>query len=770
MSEQEQPHECEQCGVAFPTRDQLEEHQQNGCESNHDARGDAEDDSAGTDDEMETADEAEASDDTGETETASDEQAASAAGSTEVDLTDPQYYLSRELSKLAFNERVLHEAVDERNPLLERVKFLSIFTQNMDEFFMKRVGGLKQQRAANVTERSPDGRTPPQHWREVLDAADPMFERQATCYREQLRPALADAGIEIVDYEDLDDDEQAQVDDYFEGSVLPTLTPLAIDSAKPFPHISNLSLSLGVLTRQPADTEVTFSRIKIPKNRPRFVSVGEERFVLLEDVVAANLDQLFPSVEVLEHATFRVTRNAEVRRNEEVAEDLIQLAEEVIEERRFATVVRLEVEEGMSDQMLAPLVSNLDVSEREIYRLPGPLDFSDFAALTDLDRPDLKKPAWTPQPHPRLATHHGEGERIFDEIARDDLLVHHPYHSFTGTVQRFLDEAANDPDVLAIKAAIYRTASDSKVIQSLIDAAQNDKQVAVMVELKARFDEQNNLEWAQRLEEEGIHVAYGTIGYKTHSKTALVVREEADGVKLYSHIGTGNYHSETATRYEDLGLFTADQDIGQDLVKLFNYFTGNALHTDYRDLLIAPGNMRERFVELIRQEAANAREGKVARIVAKVNRLEDPDIVRELYRASQAGVDITLIVRDICRLRPGLEGVSETISVVSIVNRFLEHSRIFYFHDGGEGRYYIGSADWMERNLDNRVEAVTPIHDPQIQQRLEHVLDCCLADNTKCWEMHADGSYTQRTPDGDPRNAQEQFMREALAANPHHHE
>jgi len=693
--------------------------------------------------------------------------AADGDGGTETDETErpapvedveaPEYYLSRELSKLQFNERVLAEATDERNPLLERLRFLSIFTDNMDEFFMKRVGGLKQQRAAEITEPSPDGRLPAEHWREVLEYAEPMARRQATCYRDELKPALSEAGIEIVAYDALTDTQRAELDTHFEESVLPTLTPLTADATKPFPHISNLSLSLGVLTD--AGDGPTFSRIKIPGNRPRFVTV-DGKYVPLEELVAAKLPQLFPDVEILEHATFRVTRNAEVRRNEEIAEDLVQRAEEVIEQRRFATVVRLEVEASMSERMLSVLLTNLDVGEREVYRLPAPLDFSDFDELLEADRPDLKLPEWTPQPHPRLS---GRTDRsIFEEIQADDLLVHHPYHSFTGTVQAFLDRAAADPDVLAIKAAIYRTASDSKVIQSLIDAAENGKQVAVMVELKARFDEQNNLEWAKRLEEEGIHVAYGTIGYKTHTKTALVVREEADGVELYSHIGTGNYHSETAKHYEDLGLFTANRDIGQDLVKLFNYFTGQSLHEDYRELLIAPGNMRERFVELIRREAENARAGEEARIAAKMNRLEDPAVIAELYRASQAGVEIELVVRDICRLRPGVPGLSETISVVSIVNRFLEHSRIFSFHNGGDPEYFLGSADWMERNLDNRVEAVAPIHDPRLQGRLEHVLELALSDNRKAWEMAPDGSYAQRRPGSEPaRNAQETLMAEA---------
>jgi polyphosphate kinase len=680
-----------------------------------------------------------------------------------IDFTDPKYYLNRELSKLEFNDRVLAEALDERNPLLERVKFLSIFTQNMDEFFMKRVGGLKQQIAANVTDKTPDGRTPRDQWEAVMAKARPMFEHQARCYHEELRPALSQAGIEIVDYENLDTEEESLLETYFEESVFPTLTPLTFDPAHPFPHISNLSLSLAVLTESADETEPTFSRVKIPQNRPRLIQIGgRSRYVLLEDLIAANLDRLFPDATILEHTTFRVTRNAEVRRNEDIAEDLIEMVEEVLEERRFATVVRLEVAENTSDRILDVLTTQLDVSQREVYQLPPPLDFRAFMQLMDLDQPDLKVSEWTPQAHPRLTSHRDEqAGSIFKDIQREDILVHHPYHSFTDTVQRFISEAAHDPNVLAIKAAIYRTASDSKIIRSLIDAADNGKQVAVMVELKARFDEEDNLEWAKTLEENGIHVAYGTIGYKTHTKTTLVVREEDDGVELYSHVGTGNYHSETAKRYEDLGLLTANRDIGQDLVKLFNYFTGHSLHDDYRELLIAPDNMRTQFVDLIRREASHAREGRDARIIAKVNRLEDPVIVEELYRASCAGVDIDLIVRDICRLRPGVKNVSENISVVSIVGRFLEHSRVFYFHDNGAEQYYIGSADWMERNLDNRVEAVTPIHDSYLQRRLQEILDTCLSDNRDCWEMRPDGSYEQRTPEGDDETrAQSIFMQQ----------
>lgn len=686
---------------------------------------------------------------------------------TEDTLDNPDLYLSRELSKLEFNRRVLHEAIDDRNPLLERTRFLSIFTRNMDEFFMKRVGGLKQQIAANITEPAPDGRTPMEQWEAVVSKAGPLLARQAQCYRQAIRPALAEAGIRFVDYHDLSPSEQDDLDSYFERSVLPTLTPVTFDPAHPFPHISNRSLSLAVLTADSAEDDPTFCRIKVPQNRPRLIPVEDgTRYIFLEDLIRANLEHLFPDVEIRDCSLFRVTRNAEVKRDEEVAEDLIEMTEQVLEERRFATVVRLEIEPETPEYTTELLIRELDLDDEEVFRLAGPLDYRGLAPLTDLDRPTLKLDEWTPRPHPRLGASPPDTDiNIFDEIRRDDILVHHPYHSFGNTVQRFIEEAAHDPDVLAIKAAIYRTASDSKVIQSLIDAAQNGKQVAVMVELKARFDEEDNLQWAKTLEEEGIHVAYGTIGYKTHTKTMLVVRDEPDGVRLYSHVGTGNYHSETAKQYEDLGLLTARRNVGQDLVKLFNYYTGHSRHEEYEELLVAPGNMRERFVDMIRQEREYASEGREAHIVAKVNRLEDPALVRELYEASQTGVKVDLIVRDICRLRPRVEGLSENIQVLSVINRFLEHSRIFYFHAGGAERYFIGSADWMTRNLDNRVEAVTPVRDPSLQQQLQHILDTNLADNTKCWEMQPDGTYIQREPGDDPpRNAQETFMEEARTA------
>jgi len=690
----------------------------------------------------------------------------------EVDLTDPDLYLNREVSELLFQRRVLHEAGDNRNPLLERVWFLSIVTRNIDEFVMKRIGGLKQQIEAGVTEETVDGRTPLEQWEEIHEWLRPMLQKQASCYADDLRSALAQQGIEIVGYDQLKPETQSEMRDYFEESIKPTLTPLSFDPAHPFPFISNRSLSLAVLTRQQNSDGPAFTRIKIPPNRPRLIEVAEEsRYVLVEEIIRHNLDLVLPNVEILDTALFRLTRNAEVRRNEEVAEDLIDMIEDVLEQRRFASVVRMEIESDADERIRSTLQDQLNVDEREIYDLTGPIDYRDFETLANLDRPELKREQWTPQSHPRLGDsrqspfveddENEESRSIFEDIDDGDILLHHPYHDFSETVQRFLTEAANDPDVLAVKAAIYRTASDSQVIQSLIEAAENGKQVAVMVELKARFDEQNNLEWVRRLEENGIHVAYGTIGLKTHTKTALVVREEDDNVNLYSHVGTGNYHSETAKGYVDLGLLTADRDIGQDLVTLFNSFTGPGLNKQFRKLLVAPVTMRQEFTRYIRREALHAQAGRPARIVVKVNGLEDPAIVEELYRASMAGVEIDLIVRDICRLRPELDEISENISVHSVVGRFLEHSRIFYFENGaratdsedvgahsygGSPEYYIGSADWMTRNLDSRVEAVTPVEDPDIRRQLKFNLELILADNTQRWTMNSDGSYDQQYP------------------------
>ncbi|TKX59393.1 polyphosphate kinase 1 [Halorubrum sp. SS7] len=688
---------------------------------------------------------------------------------------DERWYLNRELSEIGFQWRVLHEATDDRQPPLERLRFLSILTRNLDEFFMKRIGGLKQQIDAGTTEPTVDGATPREQWSDALSMAADLFETQSRCYHEAVKPALREAGVEVLDYDDLRPEEVDHLRERFESSVLPTLTPLTFDPAHPFPFLSNLSLSLAVRTRKP-DGTVRFSRIKVPENLPRLVPAdpqlpedGETRVVPVERVIAANLDLVFPDVEIVDHSTFRVTRNAEVRRNEDVAEGLIERIEDVLRQRRFATLVRIEVDEDTSPAVRDLLVEHLDVDEREVFERRAPLALSDFGSLYELDAPDLKRPAWTPQQHPRfVGLDAKQPEELFEEIRSGDALVHHPYHSFTDTVQTFLDAAAHDPDTLAIKAAIYRTAPDSRVLASLIDAAKNGKQVAVMVELKARFDEENNLRWVKRLEEEGIHVAYGTVDLKTHSKVALAVREEDDDVRLYSHVATGNYHSETAKGYVDLGLFTADHDVGQDLVRLFNSFTGHSRNRSYRKLLVAPETLRERLYDLIDRERDHALAGRGGRIVAKMNALEDPGVVERLYEAAEAGAEIDLIVRGICRLRPGVESVTGSVRVHSVVGRFLEHSRVFRFDNAGDPDYYIGSADWMTRNLDRRVEAVAPVEDPSLRQTLDEVLSTMLDDNRRRWEMRPDGSYVQARPGpNEPsRDTHEVLMRRASERAP----
>jgi polyphosphate kinase len=673
---------------------------------------------------------------------------------------EPAFYLNRELSELAYQRRVLHEARDERNPLLERAKFMAFFMKNMDEFFMKRVGGLAQQVDAGVTKTSIDGRTPHEQLSAIHATAAAMYDEQTTALEKELLPQLAMDGLEIVPIAELAAQHRHRLRIWFEETVLPTLTPLTVGPTHPFPFISNLSMSLGVFGRVAGSPEPTFTRVKVPPGLPSVVPVTGPSYVLLQDLIAANVDLVMPGVDVIEVAAFRLTRNAEVQREEEVAEDLIEMIEEVIELRRFAETVRLEVDASMSERMLDVLVDGLDVRAEQVYRSSMLLDADVLFELYAMDRPDLKLAEWTPRPHPRLGTP-GNGRDVFAEIRRGDILLHHPYHSFDDTIQRFLSAAANDPDVMAIKAAIYRTASESHIMETLIDAANEGKQVAVMVELKARFDEEANVEWVRQLEEHGIHVAYGKLGLKTHTKAALVVRREDDGVRLYSHVGTGNYHSGTARTYVDLGILTADRDIGQDLVRVFNYFTGPALGDEFRKLLIAPVTMRREFVDLIRREVGHRRAGHPARIVVKVNALEDPDMVTELYEAARAGVPIDVIARDICRLRPGLAGVSDTVTVHSIVGRFLEHSRIFFFENGGDPEYYIGSADWMKRNLDRRVEAVTPVEDPALRTELGFILDSMLADNRRRWTMNPDGSYTQVWPDPDEpeRDAQAELMK-----------
>jgi polyphosphate kinase len=684
-----------------------------------------------------------------------------------VETLDPAtLYLNRELSWLEFNLRVLHEAEDPSNPLLERLKFMAIFDSNLDEFFMKRIGGLKQQLASNLRELPPDSRTPRQQLAEIHAAVRPLLDRQRRILNQELLPALRQHGLEILNWDELRASERRHLSDEFSRKLFPILTPLAFDPAHPFPFISNLSLSLAVCVKEPGDSELRFARIKAPHILPRWLQVPQSlRYVPLEEVIAHNLERLFPGMEIVESYPFRVTRNADVQRNEEEADDLLEAIQEELRERRFATVVRLEVGSGMPDWMLQLLFEELEVGEQEVFAIDGLLALKDLMQLASAPLPSLRYRPWSPVTHPRLQPPEpGEEADIFGAIAGGDILVHHPYDSFATSVQRFIETAALDPAVLAVKQTLYRTSADSPNMRALIRAAEDRKQVAVTVEIKARFDEAANIEWAERLEKVGAHVAYGVVGLKTHAKVALVVRQERDGLRCYTHIATGNYNTETAKLYTDLGLLTCREDIADDVVQLFNMLTGYVHKPRFKKLLVAPINMRQRFLELIQREIDHKRAGRGGHIVAKMNALEDKAIAEALYAASAAGVEIDLIVRGICRLRPGLPGRSETIRVISIVGRFLEHARIFYFANGGRPEYFLGSADWMARNLDYRVEAIVPVEEPRAQEELKAILDLQLADNAKAWDMRPDGSYVQRRPaDGEEaRSSQELLMQRAL--------
>jgi polyphosphate kinase len=667
--------------------------------------------------------------------------------------TLPKVYLNRELNWLAFNERVLHEARDERTPLLERVRFLGIFTSNLDEFVMKRVGGLKRQVLAGVVSTSIDGLTPSQQLSAIRSAMIPMLREQARCYMESIRPALAAQGIHLLRWGDLSGDERAQANQFFRERVFAALTPMAVDPGHPFPLLSNLSLSLGVTLSLPGSEERLFARVKVPDILPRWLrletgtTAGPFRFINLVDVIANNLDMLFPRMQVLSVTEFRVTRNADVERDEEDAEDLLDLIEQELRERRFAELVRLEHGRNPDPWTMQFLMQELNLTDQDVYELPAELDFRAMAMIADLELPPLKYEPWTPVLPPRLADN---ATGIFSAVRAGDLLVHHPYESFSESVERFIRAAADDPKVLAIKLTLYRVGDSRSLMNSVIRAAEAGKQVVCLMELKARFDEQRNIFWAHQLERAGVHVVYGVIGLKTHTKLALVVRQEADALRCYTHIGTGNYNVQTARLYTDFGLFTCRPEVTSEVVELFHYLTGRSLKDDYRQLLVAPVNMRRRFMELIEQEIAHHEAGRPARVIAKFNSLEDRRIIDLLYRASQAGVRIDLIVRGFCCLKPGAAGLSENIRVTSIVGRFLEHSRVFYFRAGAEneldGRFYIGSADWMYRNLNSRVEVVVPVDDRACRQKLWHALDVLLTDQRQAWDMLPDGSYRQRQP------------------------
>jgi polyphosphate kinase len=676
--------------------------------------------------------------------------------------------LNRELSWLEFNARVLHEAADAVNPLLERLKFIAIFDSNLDEFFMKRVGGLKQQLASNVRELDPgtDG-TPLQQLAAINAKARPMVARQRRLLNHELLPALRQHGLEMLSWDELKAGERRQLSEEFDRQFFPVLTPLAVDPAHPFPFISNVSLSLAVSIKSPGEAPPRFARVKAPHILPRWVQVPKTlRFVPLEEVIAHNLDRLFSGMEVVESYPFRVTRNADVHRNEETAEDLLEVIQEELRERRFATVVRLEVAKGMPRWMLELLLEELEIAESEVYEVEGPLALKDLMSLAGaVPLPSLRFRPWTPVTHPRFSHPELDDDPgIFAAIAAGDILVHHPYDSFATSVQRFIETAADDPAVFAIKQTLYRTSPESPNMQAIIRAAEARKQIAVTVEIKARFDEAANIEWAEALESVGAHVCYGVVGLKTHAKITLVVRQEKEALRSYVHVATGNYNPETAKLYTDLGLFTADEELAQDVAQLFNMLTGFVYQPQFKKLLVAPSSMRRRFLEMIAREVEHHKAGRGGHIIAKMNALDDRQIIDALYDAATAGVEIDLIVRGICRLRPGLPGKSETIRVISIVGRLLEHARIFYFANGDRPEYYIGSGDWMTRNLDARVEAAVPIEDPRAQEEIKDILDLQLADDCKAWDMQADGSYVQRrpAPGAEPRCSQDLLMQRAL--------
>jgi len=690
-------------------------------------------------------------------------------------LDHPSLFFNRELSTIDFNWRVLHQALDDRTPLLERVFFTAISASNLDEFFRKRVGGLKRQAAAGVTASTPDGRTPQEQLTLIRTAVERLYGRLTAFWGETLVPQLREkAGVHILDYEVLTSDQRDHIDAYFQENVFPVLTPLAVDPGHPFPFLSNLSLSLAVMLYDPRRDTEQFARVKVPVNQDRWVPLPDPyHFVPLEQVIAHNLDDLFRGMDVRSVHTFRVTRNADMRRDEEEANDLLEMISEELRERRFAPVVRLEIDPDMPEAVRSLLRGELNIGEEDVYETRSILGHADCMDLAQLDLPEYHYEPWDPVIPPRLRregdpttlVRHGKTADypdIFSAIRESDILVHHPYESFQESVQRFVEEAANDPQVLAIKQTLYRTSDDSPVVGALVDAAERGKQVAVLVEVKARFDEQNNIEWGRMLEESGVHVAYGLVGLKTHAKVTLVIRQEEDGPRTYCHIGTGNYNSHTASHYTDLGLLTCNEDIGYDITNLFHYLTGYAPDQDYRELLVAPQNMRTRFEHLIQREIEHAQAGRRGRIVAKMNQLNDEGMIEHLYRASQHGVDVDLIVRGHCRLRPGLPGYSENIRVLSILGRFLEHTRIYYFGNDGAPEAYMGSADWMSRNLNDRVEAIVRVSNPDLKARVIDILDRALHDSRSAWELHPDGRYVQRVPDApDARGLQEQLMHRA---------
>lgn len=666
----------------------------------------------------------------------------------EFDLKDPSLYINRELSQIEFNRRVLNESFNKNHPLLERVKFLAIFSSNMDEFFMVRVSGLKQQVLLGISQAPADGLSPREQLVSIHRIVTRLYEEDADCWQEELHPQLSESGIHVINHDELKRRQQRKISDYFEEEIFPVLTPLAFDPGHPFPHISNLSLNLAVVIHDPDTDQTHFARVKVPSTLPRLVPLkrldpdellvpSTQKFVWVEQVVAANLDRLFPGMNVVAAYPFRVTRNSDMEIQEEEADDLLMTMEENLRQRHFGSVVRLEITEGTPDEIRDLLISNLQITPFDVYATSRPLGLTSLWELHRLELPELKDPSLQSNLPAALRT----GENIFSVLQRQNVLLHHPYDSFLPVVD-FVEAAAEDPDVLAIKQTLYRVGPHPPIVRALMRARENGKQVAVLVELKARFDEESNIEWARALENAGVHVAYGLIGLKTHCKICLVVRRERDGIHRYVHVSTGNYNTFTARQYTDIGFMTRDEDFGSDASELFNYLTGYSNQSTYRKFLLAPVNLRQRLLAFIEREQGLGDKGH---IMIKANHLVDDQIIRALYRASQAGAKVELIIRGICCLRPGLPGISENITVVSIVGRFLEHSRIFYFHNGGEPEMYIGSADLMPRNIDRRVEAVFPMEDPQLRQHVvENVLEISLKDTDKGHLLGADGRYISR--------------------------
>ena len=705
-----------------------------------------------------------------------------------INLNDPQYYINRELSWLEFNNRVLYEACDPRTPLLERLKFLAIFSSNLDEFFMVRVAGLMQQVEATVNLLTTDGRTPQKQLDDIRLHLHPQLKKQNTEFQEVLQPLLRQQGICILDYIELNQQQRNYLDNYFQEQIFPVLTPLAVDPSHPFPHISNLSLNLAVVVKNPDTEEEFFARVKVPQVLPRFLPLPPElrtedngktanwSGIPLEQAIAHNLESLFPGMSIQEYHPFRITRDADLELEEDEAEDLLLAIEQELRKRRMGgTPVRLEIRSQTPESIRSRLLQDLGLTENDIYEVDGLLGLRDLMYFLLLPLPDLKDPprqSVVPSRLQRLkepcinpdVPEPEDGKDFFSVIREKDLLVHHPYQSFSGTVVRFITSAAHDPNVLAMKMTLYRTSGDSPIVNALIAAAENGKQVSVLVELKARFDEENNIYWARRLERVGVHVVYGLVGLKTHSKIVLVVRREKDKMRRYVHIGTGNYNPKTARLYTDLGLFSCREELGADLTDVFNFLTGYSRQKSYREIIVAPVNMRDRFLELIKREIENVQNGFSGRIVAKMNALVDPQIISALYEASRAGVQIDLIIRGICCLRPGLLNLSHNIRVISIIGRFLEHSRIYYFYNNNQEEIYIGSADWMRRNLDRRVEVINPIKDQEIAKDLQEILGIMLADNRHAWELQPDGNYIQRCPgDNCPEaNSQKTILSMAL--------